>query len=226
MRKIAASTDVLLTTGTATVDAATRAAPTGRSARLPPEVSRSPPDCPSPGAGRRTSRCGQRPASACTRLWRHGSRTSPGGECSGPLHEDDRFRPRPARLAGGRPRAVTGFKQAPSRFQGRAAILTDGRRPLSAAGARRTATAPATRRWSSRCRETTKEAPVPDALAPFRWLAAPPGTSYNPLGDVFCVAFFHGLEPAEVAARFDSAETPARSITRAPSFSRAVASCS
>ncbi|GGO12713.1 hypothetical protein GCM10010116_25540 [Microbispora rosea subsp. aerata] len=54
---------------------------------------------------------------------------------------------------------------------------------------------------------------MPDALAPFRWLAAPPGTSYNPLGDVFCVAFFHGLEPAEVAARFDSAETPARSMT-------------
>ncbi|MEN3538738.1 DUF6461 domain-containing protein [Microbispora sp. ZYX-F-249] len=54
---------------------------------------------------------------------------------------------------------------------------------------------------------------MPDALARFRWPAAPPASVDNPLGDVFCVSFFHGLDPAEVAARLDSAGTPVRSMT-------------
>ena len=55
---------------------------------------------------------------------------------------------------------------------------------------------------------------MPDPLAPFRWLAAPAtGSARNPLGDVFSVAFFHGLEPAEVAARFEPAGAPARWMT-------------
>ncbi|WP_182905158.1 DUF6461 domain-containing protein [Microbispora sp. H13382] len=54
---------------------------------------------------------------------------------------------------------------------------------------------------------------MPDALARFRWLAAPPGAADNPLGDVFCVSFFHGLEPAEVAARIDPAGAPVGSMT-------------
>ncbi|WP_432928441.1 DUF6461 domain-containing protein [Microbispora sp. CA-135349] len=54
---------------------------------------------------------------------------------------------------------------------------------------------------------------MPDPLAPFRWLAAPAGTAHNPLGDVFSVSFFHGLEPADVAARFESAGAPSRSMS-------------
>ncbi|MEV1205873.1 DUF6461 domain-containing protein [Microbispora rosea] len=55
---------------------------------------------------------------------------------------------------------------------------------------------------------------MPDRLAPFRWLAAPATDNVrNPLGDVFSVSFFQGVEPADVAARFEPSGTAVRSMT-------------
>ncbi|MET9302753.1 MULTISPECIES: DUF6461 domain-containing protein [Micromonospora] len=42
-----------------------------------------------------------------------------------------------------------------------------------------------------------------DPLAPFQWLNVSDG---GPLGDIFSVAFFHGLDPAEVVYRFSREE--------------------
>jgi hypothetical protein len=70
------------------------------------------------------------------------------------------------------------------------------------------------RRRLPRCRETTKGAQVPDRLATFRWLTAPATDNvHTPLGDVFSVSFFHGLEPADVAARFEPTAAAVRSMT-------------
>ncbi|MFG1946182.1 DUF6461 domain-containing protein [Nonomuraea sp. NPDC048826] len=41
---------------------------------------------------------------------------------------------------------------------------------------------------------------APDPLAPFQWLNT--SESGNPLGEIFSVAFFRGLDPAEVVRRF------------------------
>ncbi len=55
---------------------------------------------------------------------------------------------------------------------------------------------------------------MPDRLAPFRWLTAPATDNVrNPLGDIFTVSFFHGVEPADVAARFEPAGAAVRSMT-------------
>ncbi|TQS27296.1 DUF6461 domain-containing protein [Microbispora sp. KK1-11] len=55
---------------------------------------------------------------------------------------------------------------------------------------------------------------MPDRLAPFRWLTAPATDNVrNPLGDIFTVSFFHGLEPGDVAARFEPAGAAVRSMT-------------
>ncbi|GIH46503.1 hypothetical protein SAMN05421833_112205 [Microbispora rosea] len=55
---------------------------------------------------------------------------------------------------------------------------------------------------------------MPDRLAPFRWLAAPATDNVrNPLGDIFSVSFFQGVEPADVAARFEPSGTAVRSMT-------------
>ncbi|QRX89998.1 DUF6461 domain-containing protein [Streptomyces noursei] len=45
----------------------------------------------------------------------------------------------------------------------------------------------------------------PDPLAPFRWLEGHRG----PLGDIFCVSFCRGLDPAELLRRFGAPDTPA-----------------
>ncbi|MFB9621766.1 DUF6461 domain-containing protein [Nonomuraea helvata] len=45
-----------------------------------------------------------------------------------------------------------------------------------------------------------------DPLAPFQWLDAPEGAGEGPLGVIFSVAFFRGLEPAGVVRRFSRGE--------------------
>ncbi|GAB3881787.1 DUF6461 domain-containing protein [Microbispora bryophytorum] len=55
---------------------------------------------------------------------------------------------------------------------------------------------------------------MPDPLAPFRWLTAPATDNvHNPLGDIFTLSFFHEVEPADVAARFEPAGAAVRSMT-------------
>ncbi|MEV4179806.1 DUF6461 domain-containing protein [Nonomuraea sp. NPDC049709] len=53
-----------------------------------------------------------------------------------------------------------------------------------------------------------------DPLVPFRWLEASPGVGDREdlLGEIFCVSFFRGLEPAEVLRRF-GAGRPGREMT-------------
>lgn len=48
-----------------------------------------------------------------------------------------------------------------------------------------------------------------DLLVPFRWLEASPGVGDREdlLGEIFCVSFFRGLEPAEVLRRFGTGRT-------------------
>ncbi|MEV1172403.1 DUF6461 domain-containing protein [Nonomuraea sp. NPDC049784] len=45
-----------------------------------------------------------------------------------------------------------------------------------------------------------------DPLAPFRWLNGPEGEDSGPLSMIFSVAFFRGLDPAEVVRRFSRGE--------------------
>jgi hypothetical protein len=52
-----------------------------------------------------------------------------------------------------------------------------------------------------------------DPLAQFRWLQAPEADAANPLGDIYCVSFFRGLEPAEVLRRFGPAGPPGREMS-------------
>ncbi|AWS40348.1 DUF6461 domain-containing protein [Streptosporangium sp. 'caverna'] len=52
-----------------------------------------------------------------------------------------------------------------------------------------------------------------DPLAPFRWLGAFPGDRDDLLGEIFCVSFFHRLEPVEVLHRFGTAGRPGREMT-------------
>ncbi|MFC4123206.1 DUF6461 domain-containing protein [Nonomuraea zeae] len=52
-----------------------------------------------------------------------------------------------------------------------------------------------------------------DPLAQFRWLQAPDADADNPLGDIYCVSFFRGLEPAEVLRRFGPAGPPGQEMT-------------
>ena len=45
-----------------------------------------------------------------------------------------------------------------------------------------------------------------DFMAPFQWLNVGEGEGGGPLGVIFSVAFFHGLDPAEVVRRFGRGE--------------------
>jgi hypothetical protein len=52
-----------------------------------------------------------------------------------------------------------------------------------------------------------------DPLAHFRWLQASEADAANPLGGIYCVSFFRGLEPAEVLRRFGPAGPPGREMS-------------
>ncbi|MGN9845351.1 DUF6461 domain-containing protein [Nonomuraea sp. H19] len=52
-----------------------------------------------------------------------------------------------------------------------------------------------------------------DLLASYRWLQAPDGSPQNPLGDIYCVSFFRGLDPVEVLRRFGPEAPPGREMT-------------
>jgi hypothetical protein len=52
-----------------------------------------------------------------------------------------------------------------------------------------------------------------DLLTPYRWLQKADGSPHNPLGDIYCVSFFRGLDPAEVVRRFGGGEEAGREMT-------------
>ncbi|MEU7899110.1 histone-like nucleoid-structuring protein Lsr2 [Nonomuraea sp. NPDC049152] len=59
-----------------------------------------------------------------------------------------------------------------------------------------------------------------DPLTPFRWLEAYIGDEHDLLGEIFCVSFFHRLDPAEVLSRFTPV-SPAETMTFKESCGRA-----
>ncbi|MEV4165455.1 DUF6461 domain-containing protein [Nonomuraea dietziae] len=59
-----------------------------------------------------------------------------------------------------------------------------------------------------------------DPLTPFRWLEADIGDESDLLGEIFCVSFFHRLDPAEVLSRF-APVSPAETMTFKESCGRA-----